>query len=523
VWAGQFVSTASDERIIPFELAPIPKRIRSDSSRIQTRTVRFTITATDYERYTDNNQTEIVIGQRQRKNRMLIVADRPRWEIRYLKNLFDRDPNWEVDFIVDAVSRDRISSDRTLGSRQASSTRFPESIEELSEYDVVLLGEVSPSAFASENQAMLFEAIDKFGLGLVMIDGQYGLLHDVAFDQLTTLLPVSPDPKSALIAGPLAVERVQNPRYAFLRLFGSTFETQDDSLNNQSSRLVPFSSARRVQAKPGAEVLAYLVANRSREVSTASTNPTDPTEQFSITDWRVPWLVTQRIGLGRVSYVSSDETWRWRYAAEDRNHAAFWKPLVDWTAREQYDLENDTYSLDVHQTRYTTDDVMQVKMRLKPATISELKRRGETNAFQLRLRSQDDSERIVSLYPTGELDGLYESEVQLPTSGIVRVSLLGPGLGSDEQSLAVSVVTPPNLESLKLECDADLLRDMTQAGNGFYAHSSEAEELVLQLESVSQASTVRNSTLLRSSYWWFIPTILLLGCEWLLRKRIQLL
>ena len=31
-----------------------------------------------------------------RKNQLLIVDSRPRWETRYLNNLFDRDERWQV-------------------------------------------------------------------------------------------------------------------------------------------------------------------------------------------------------------------------------------------------------------------------------------------------------------------------------------------------------------------------------------------------------------------------------------------
>ena len=45
---------------------------------------------------TKNNQVVFSIDANMRKNQLLILDSRPRWETRYLNNLFERDERWEV-------------------------------------------------------------------------------------------------------------------------------------------------------------------------------------------------------------------------------------------------------------------------------------------------------------------------------------------------------------------------------------------------------------------------------------------
>ena len=48
---------------------------------------------------TENNQLSFSIDASRRKNQLLILDSRPRWETRYLNNLFERDERWEVSCV----------------------------------------------------------------------------------------------------------------------------------------------------------------------------------------------------------------------------------------------------------------------------------------------------------------------------------------------------------------------------------------------------------------------------------------
>lgn len=39
-------------------------------------------------------------------------------------------------------------------------------------------------------------------------------------------------------------------------------------------------------------------------------------------------VLTMRFGAGRVAYVATDETWRWRYGRGESYQERFWLPLI---------------------------------------------------------------------------------------------------------------------------------------------------------------------------------------------------
>ena len=48
----------------------------------------------------DNNERSLRFDAITKKNSMLIIDGRPRWETRYLRNLFQRDERWQVSLTV---------------------------------------------------------------------------------------------------------------------------------------------------------------------------------------------------------------------------------------------------------------------------------------------------------------------------------------------------------------------------------------------------------------------------------------
>ncbi|MEL7238367.1 MAG: hypothetical protein AAGK78_05850, partial [Planctomycetota bacterium] len=96
---------------------------------------------------------------------VLYVDGYPRWEYRFLKNQLIRDSTIESSILL-------TSADPTFaqeGNRPIK--RFPVSLEELLEYDVVLLGDVSPGQFADGQLQLLEEFVGEAGGGFGMVAG----------------------------------------------------------------------------------------------------------------------------------------------------------------------------------------------------------------------------------------------------------------------------------------------------------------------------------------------------------------
>jgi hypothetical protein len=113
----------------------------------------------------DDNVRTLQIAVLDAKINVLYVDGYPRWEYRYLKNEMIRDPSVEISCLLTSADPTfRQEGDRPI-------TRFPESIEELMEYDVVVFGDVDPRQFSDAQLQLLAEFVSKRGGGFGMVAG----------------------------------------------------------------------------------------------------------------------------------------------------------------------------------------------------------------------------------------------------------------------------------------------------------------------------------------------------------------
>jgi hypothetical protein len=85
-------------------------------------------------------------------------------------------------------------------------------------------------------------------------------------------------------------------------------------------------------------------------------------------------------------------------------------------------------------------------------------------------------------------------------------------------------VTPrENAERSLLSLNEDLLRQVSLAGGGEYLREEQCDALIERLAPLSNGQVIESDTVLWQSWWWFIPIVLLLTIEWILRKRFGML
>jgi hypothetical protein len=74
-------------------------------------------------------------------------------------------------------------------------------------------------------------------------------------------------------------------------------------------------------------------------------------------------------------------------------------------------------------------------------------------------------------------------------------------------------------EMAQLHCDEELLQQLAFHSGGTYLREEEMGRLAELLRPLSQGRVVESETILWQSWWWFVPLVLLLTLEWILRKR----
>jgi hypothetical protein len=191
---------------------------------------------------------------------------------------------------------------------------LPGTIEELSEYEVVILGDASPRLLTEPFRELLDEAVRRHGVGLIVAAGPsymphaYGaLIHD--------LLPVEMHPGAAGMLSPS-----QKPFRLKVSPEGTVHEVMrlyEDIARNETAWAVmpPFYwCAAAERPGPAATVLAW--------------NP-----NLEVRYGQVPLIAFHFAGKGKVLFLGLDSTWHWRQNVGERFFYKFWGQAIRFVGR----------------------------------------------------------------------------------------------------------------------------------------------------------------------------------------------
>ncbi len=119
----------------------------------------------------DNKKLSAPINIREEKLRVLMVESYPRWEYRYLRNALSRDPGVSLSCLLFHPGLNKVG-----GGNKDYIKEFPKGLEELSEYDVVFLGDVGQElGQLTAEQCRLLKGLVEFqASGLVFMPGWEG-------------------------------------------------------------------------------------------------------------------------------------------------------------------------------------------------------------------------------------------------------------------------------------------------------------------------------------------------------------
>jgi hypothetical protein len=260
-----------------------------------------------------------------------------------------------------------------------------------------------------------------------------------------------------------------------------------------------------VEVKPGAEVM--LESKRPDDVQ-----------------WQ-PLIATSLYGQGRVLYLATDETWRWRYGVADLYHQRFWNQISGWVMRSPFVVSGTYISLDAGKRVYSADESVVVRAKV----LNESSQPLENGIVQLHVFKNNTP---VASYPMQEIEksgGIYRSVIDLATEPEflqntagefeLRVSVLGIPDASNNVSTSFLIAPHTEIEMQSLACNQELLKNIADKSGGKYYTLDDAKTLSKELEAFRKGRIVKSETVLWQSYPWFVTVMVLLTLEWYLRKR----
>jgi hypothetical protein len=293
------------------------------------------------EDYKSNNTDVALLRVSDEKTRVLYVEGPPRWDFRFLKNAMRRDTGLtgrdgkRPDIVLENEWRRKPEAERAK--------TLPQTLEELTAYHTVILGDASPRLLTPAFLKLLDQAVREKGVGLLVEVGPQSMPH--AYDApLLDLLPVQIDRNAAGIYAPPA-----KPFKLELTPEGTLHEAMqlyDEPGRNQAAwaQMLPYQwCVAAVRPSPAATVLA--------------TNP-NVVNNYG----KLPLIAWQPAGKGRVMLVGTDSTWLWRQNVGDRFFYKFWGQAIRFVARTQ-DAGKKTSWIEIKPVRTQPGEDATVELR----------------------------------------------------------------------------------------------------------------------------------------------------------------
>ncbi len=486
LWKRDFITDGKGEKKFDFlfpvsELPPPAPGQRDKTLRIVNIQVSASGDRASLEKTRSNNARDLAIHLLEKKRKVLILDGRPRWETRYIHNHFDRDDRWQATLVFDDFAETPAA-----GSLQRD---FPKTRDELLGYDLIILGDVAPGRFKTENLDWIVEFVEKRGGGLILIDGQRGHLKGWAQGKTASLVPVRFGASSSLQSQPSNIQlTTDGQRFDALRLSDSP------SANASLWPTLPkVNWHAKVEALPAAVTLGSA---------------------------RQPTLVFRQVGAGAVLYLGTDELWRWRFQVADLYHQRLWMQLGAWIAAPPFQVEQNKIALGTDRLRYSPGESSEIRVRIRNDR-GDIVTEAQPRAYLLY-----DGGEVATLQLEADPThvGVYRALTPPLKAGTYEIAVAeSPSAARSEARLSLNVSDSGNPEWATLTMNRMLLETMAQnSGGRFLREEQAATDLPNLLQTLDRKQVITKETNLWSSWWWFSAAILLLTVEWLLRKRLKL-
>ncbi len=468
----------------------------------------------------DNNRLERTVFVREMKViKVLYVEGSPRYDYRYIKNLLERESSREKGNKSIDLRVLLLDADESYAKEDKSALNPPEfpNKAELNQYDVVLLGDVDPRApRMKDHLADLTEFVRERGGGLLMIAGEQFSPHAYKDTPLADVLPIEvtgpqpPEPEGGYVeAYHLEVTPVgrSHPIFRFV-----PDEVQNASICNELTPMYWWSEGYR--PKPLGEVLAVHPKRPAADAQRSSTGEKK----------LHPLVVHQFVGAGRSMFFGFDESWRWRFRDGEVRFNQFWIQTVRYLARSRsgrVELRLD------RQAPYRRGEPIKVMVRFPddappPPSQTEVKVVAERTPPKAGA-----AETEVQTLHLAKLEGsraTYEGVLTRTPVGKYHFWLAAPIVAGSKPH-AEAKVQPPEGEMDYLRMDQPVLKEAAEVSGGRFFTLADADQLPDALPAGKRVvlNTPEPPRLIWNHFTVFGLAVLLVGCEWFLRKRRHLL
>ncbi|WP_417731942.1 hypothetical protein [Rosistilla oblonga] len=444
----------------------------------------------DGEIFTDNNRKPMRLVVRDEPIGVLLIAQQPSYEFRFLKHLLERAQGQgnAAENLIRLTSVLQDGDPRYAEQDRSAAALPPVKPDELEALDVVILCDADVDQLGELMLGQIDELVRSRGTGLVVVAGPENRLAIPNGSALADLIPVDPRGLQAPAgpqSRPLVVERTR---------LGQAAGDLPLPAGIQWSQLPPlYWLMRSAELKPAAQV---ILATGDSPQQTAS----------------LPVVVTQVVGAGQVWLQLSDESFRWLSGSSAHNfHERYWLQVVRKLARRKRTDVIESARLQVSGSRFTEGQPLPIELTLPK---SESPRQA-----RVAIGRDGDSPRLETLYPTSDPQLLRGTASDLPP-GDYWIRLIDPVLAQPPDPVAVRIESPSS-EFLEGHAALIAMDEASRISGGKLLTAEQAAESLLA--ELPAGRTIRLRELPSRPIWnhWAAAALVvaLLSGEWILRRR----
>jgi hypothetical protein len=455
----------------------------------------------------ENNRLVRKITVREEVIRVLLVQATPSYEFRMLKQMLQRELN-----------RDQPAEGKTRGFRtvlqeadleyvdtdKTAERLFPVSRDELFAYDVLIFGDVNPAMLSPSIMQNIYEFATVRGGGVVFIAGPRYTPLAFRDTPLAPLFPMELDTVRIPDADAVVTESFR-PRLTPLGLASPMMQLADTPAENEKlwrERLTPLLWFATVpDLRPGVRVLA------------------EHPSKVGDGGQPLPIIALSFVGAGKVLFHATDETHRWRFRSGDEFFSRYWIQAIRYLCRAKLLAAGRQAELSTDRDEYRRGEVVRLRVRFLDDRLAPQADDGVVVVAQ----REGGERRSVTLRRSAAERGVFEGTAGQLADGNYRVWIASPTLEGQPPATELAISAPPG-ELARTRMDTGEMTQAAKTSLGKFYRWHQADGLVNELP---RGREVRIESLPPRPIW-NAPLlaglfVLLIGAEWLLRKRVGLL
>ncbi len=443
-----------------------------------------------------NNRSHVNLRLLDSKTRVFLAEGAPYWDSKFLAQLLRQQSQMDVHSVH------RLSDERffRIDSGQADPVEtkdaiFPDSLEDLSRYDLVIFGRNADSFLTSSRLEALRSYVRDQGGAVLFARGKATTGNMPALESLEPVVWAA----TTTTATDFRFRPSADGEAA--GLFGEALPPPDASLWNA---LPPLKDARQISlVKPFTRVLAEGVPGNASGQS-----------------GRFPTLLVRRYGQGVCGLVNGDGLWKWDFFPEARQlgnmYEDFWIQLIQWMASYSEFLPGQDFSLRLPALRGHAGVPVTAAMSF----------RGTGNPPTPVLRVESPSGAATDLKPAACPDPgghpQWRASFTPDCPGPWKIRIVDSREKAPPAPEATFLIPPPPAESDNLAADPRFLANLTRASGGRLLTPADLPAF-LESAFTPQAPSATHAAAVWQPAWPRWPFALLialpLASEWFLRRR----